>query len=141
VLALITQIRDQLPLRSLKASERRALSGMGDQNRVFVKKVLAVLEQNSDFLPRSFDVDKMRQNMETFERLDSILTALNQLRNLVDSTAIGIGSEAYNQARIAYRYARASEQGATLEAIVGDFGKRYAKKSKKVTASPENSIA
>jgi hypothetical protein len=139
-LSLIAQLRNQLPLRNLKASDRQSLAGMGDQNRVFTIKVLDIVNQHPDFLPPTFNVDKLRQSLTTFERLESILTALNQLRDLVDATAISVGSEAYNQARVAYRYAKASDQGANLEGIVEEMGQRYSRKSKKakVTEASES---
>lgn len=67
ILRLIAQMRDLLPfLQDLTAEERKSLLGMGDKNRIFARKVLEVIQQNPDFLPRSFDVDKFQQNLATF---------------------------------------------------------------------------
>jgi hypothetical protein len=133
-LNLITQLRALIPLQSLKASDRRSLSGMGDKNRIFVTKVIEVIDQNPGFLPQAFEADKLRQAMASYERLNSILMALHQVSALMDATAISLGSEAYDLAREAYRYAKASDQGANLEGIVEDMGRRYARKTKKSKA-------
>ncbi|MGG6265608.1 hypothetical protein ACQ4M3_06330 [Leptolyngbya sp. AN03gr2] len=64
--------------------------------------------------------------------------ALTQLRDLVDSTAIAIGSEAYENALTAYRHAKASGQGASLEAMMAEMSQRFARKPKqKEDKNPE----
>jgi hypothetical protein len=104
---------------------------MGDKNRAFTGKVLNVITQNSDFLPRSFDVEKLRQDLETFDRLSKIQMQLTQLHNLIDATLITTGSDAYNQALAAYRYAKVSDQGASLESMLAEMSQHFAKKTKK----------
>jgi hypothetical protein len=131
ILQLITQINTLLPfLRDLSAEERKSTLGMGDKNRLFAGKVSEVIQQKSDFLPRSFDIDQFHQDLATFDRLSTILMALNQLRDLVDSTAIAIGSEAYENALTAYRHAKASGQGASLESMMAEMSQRFARKPK-----------
>jgi hypothetical protein len=131
-LALIAQLRDQLPiLQDLTAEERKALSGMGDKNRAFAGKVLDVISQNTDFLPRTFDVEQLRQDLAIFDRLSMIQMRLTQLHNLIDATLIGTGSEAYAQALAAYRHAKASGQGASLDAMMSEMSQYFAKKTKK----------
>ncbi|MGG6267508.1 hypothetical protein ACQ4M3_23395 [Leptolyngbya sp. AN03gr2] len=134
ILQLITQINTLLPfLRDLSAEERKSMLGMGNKNRIFAGKVSEVIQQKSDFLPRSFDIDQFNQDLATFDRLSTILMALNQLRDLVDSTAIAIGSEAYENALTAYRHAKASGQGASLEAMMAEMSQRFARKPKQKT--------
>ena len=111
---------------------------MGNKNRIFAGKVLEVIQQKSDFLPRSFDIEQFQQELETFDRLSTILMALNQLRDLVDATTISIGTEAYENALTAYRHAKASGQGASLEAMMAEMAQRFARKPKpKEDGKPE----
>ncbi|NJN86506.1 MAG: hypothetical protein HC881_09580 [Leptolyngbyaceae cyanobacterium SL_7_1] len=132
ILSLVTQMHDKLPfLRDIAAEERRTLLGMGDKNRIFAGKVLEVVLQNPTFLSRSFDIEQFQQDLATFDRLSTILMALNQLRDLVDATTIAIGTEAFESALIAYRHAKASGQGASLESMMAEMGQRFARKSKK----------
>lgn len=141
ILSLITQMHDKLPfLRDIAAEERRTLLGMGDKNRVFAGKVLEVVLQNPDFLARSFNIEQFQQDLATFDRLSTILMALTQLRDLVDATTIAIGSEAYESALIAYRHAKASGQGASLESMMADMGQRFARKSKKKESKKAEAI-
>jgi hypothetical protein len=141
VMSLITQMHDKLPLlRDLAAQERKTLLGMGDKNRIFAGKVLEVVLQHPDFLPRSFDTEQLQQDLATFDHLSTILMALNQLRDLVDATTIAIGTEAFESALTAYRHAKASGQGASLEAMMAEMSQRFARKSKKKEGTKPEAI-
>lgn len=132
LLNLMTQMREKLPfLRDINAEERRTLFGMGNKNRIFAGKVLEVIQQDPSFLPRSFDAEKLQQDLITYDRLSKVLMALDQLRDLVDATTISIGSEAYENALTAYRHAKASDRGASLEGMMAEMSQRFARKSKK----------
>jgi hypothetical protein len=132
ILLLLAQIRAQLPfLRDLTAEERKNSLGMGDKNRVFVGKVLETIRQTPDFLPRSFDIEQFQDNLTTFDRLTPIYQSLTQLRNLVDATMTAFGTETYEQALIAYRHAKASGQGASLDGMMAEMSQRFNRKSKK----------
>ncbi|MCV3214863.1 hypothetical protein OGM63_15280 [Plectonema radiosum NIES-515] len=135
VMDAIATIRQKLPfLVDLTKEERKALPKLGDKSRAFVTKALEVGTQNPDFLPRSFDLDEMRRDMELFEALYPILLSLTQLQELVDDTAVAVGSEAYAAGLMVYNYAKASGKGTGLDSMVNDLGRRFARKTKKVPA-------
>lgn len=59
VMTAVATIREKLPfLIDLSPEERKSLPKMGDKSRAFVSKSLEVATQNSDFLPRSFDIEE-----------------------------------------------------------------------------------
>lgn len=141
IISLITQMHDKLPfLRDIAAEDRRTLLGMGDKNRIFAGKVLEVVLQSPGFLPRSFDIDQFQQDLATFDRLSTILMALNQLHDLIEATTIAIGTEAFERALTAYRHAKASDQGASLDAMMAEMGQRFARKSKKKESKKPGAI-
>jgi hypothetical protein len=128
----IATIKEKLPfLVNLTTDERRSLPKLGDKSRAFVTKALEVAAQNPDFLPRSFDLDEMRRDVELFEELYPILLALSQLQELVDDTTMAVGSEAYAAGLMIYNYAKASGKGSGLESMVDDMGRRFARKPRK----------
>lgn len=132
VMSAITTIKTRLPfLIDLTADERKALPKMGDKSRAFVSKALEVATQNPDFLPRSFDLDEMRKDVQLFEAMYPIVVALAQLQELVDDTTTAAGSEAMAAALQVYSYAKASGQGAGLEGLVEELGQRFARKTRK----------
>ena len=133
VMDAIATIKDRLPfLVDLSVEERKALPKMGDKSRAFVSKALEVAIQNPDFLPRSFDLDEMRKDVQLFEAIYPLVMALAQLQELMDDTYTLVGSEAYAAALQVYNYAKASGQGSGLDAAVDELGQRFARKSKRV---------
>jgi hypothetical protein len=109
---------------------------MGDKSRAFVSKALEVATQNPDFLPRSFDLEEMRKDVQLFEAMYPIVVALAQLQELMDDTYTTVGSEAYAAALQVYTYAKASGQGAGLDSVVDELGQRFARKAKKAKPQP-----
>jgi hypothetical protein len=137
VLDAIKTIKDQMDfLIDLSTQERRELPKMGDKSRAFVSRALDVATQNPDFLPRSFDLAEMRRDVELFEAMHPVMLAVKQLNELVDDTYMAVGSEAYSAALSVYNYAKASDQGAGLDAAVKDLGVRFARKAKAKKAVP-----
>jgi hypothetical protein len=138
VMNAITTIKDKLPfLMSLSVEEHKARPKMGDKSRAFVSKALEVAAQNPDFLPRSFNLDEMRKDIELYEALYPIVLAVTQLQELLNDTHVAIGSEAYAAALQVYTYAKASGKGSNLDAMVDELGQRFARKTRK--AKPQAS--
>ncbi|WP_375510475.1 hypothetical protein [uncultured Nostoc sp.] len=133
VLQAISTIKEKLPfLVDLSSDDRKTLPKMGDKSRAFVSKALEVAAQNPEFLPRSFDLEEMQKDVQLFEALYPVLLSLTQLQELVDDTSLAVGSEAYAAALQVYNYAKASGQGAGLDAVVVEMGQRFARRTVKV---------
>ncbi|HEX3558409.1 MAG TPA: hypothetical protein VHU19_04350 [Pyrinomonadaceae bacterium] len=131
VLAAINTIRTKLPfLVDLSPEERHALPKMGDKSRGFVAQSLDLATQNPDILPRTFDVEEMRKDVDLLSALSPVLTALSQIFELVEDTYIAVGSEAYTSALLVYQYARAGGKGAALDNALDGLGQRFARKSR-----------
>ncbi|MBN3943989.1 MAG: hypothetical protein V7L21_07835 [Nostoc sp.] len=129
VLQAISTIKEKLPfLVDLSSDDRKTLPKMGDKSRAFVSIALEVAVQNPEFLPRSFDLEEMRKDVQLFEALYPVLLSLTQLQELVDDTSLAVGSEAYAAALQVYSYAKASGQGAGLDTVVAEMGKRFTRK-------------
>ena len=135
VLDAINTIRTKLPfLIDLSPEERRSLPRMGDKSRGFVSQALEVATQNEDILPRSFDVEEMRKDVELLAALSPILAALAQLNELVDDTVMAVGSEAYASALLIYQFARAAGKGSALDTALDGMAQRFARKSRGTSA-------
>ena len=132
VLKAIATIKEKLPfLIDLTPEERKSLPKLGDRSRAFVAKALEVATQNPDILPRSFDTEEMRRDVELFEALYPILLSLSQLKELVDDTFLAAGSEAYVAALSVYGYAKASGNTQGLDTALDELGRRFARKTPK----------
>ena len=119
----------------LTPEDRRSLPRMGDKSRTFVNKALEIAVQNPDFLPRSFDIDELKKDVELFEGIYPIWQAITQLAELVDDTKMAVGSEAYVGALLVYNYAKNSPLASGMDGLVDDLGKRFARRSKQTTGA------
>ncbi|HEX8068428.1 MAG TPA: hypothetical protein VF546_00655 [Pyrinomonadaceae bacterium] len=130
MLDAIQTIRQKLPfLLNVTPEERRTLPRMGDKSRAFVTQALAVAEQNEEMLPRSFDVREMRKDVELAQALEPVQTALAQLLELVEDTALAVGSEAYTAGLVVYQSAKQSDKSAALDSALDELGRRFARKA------------
>jgi hypothetical protein len=137
LLAAIETIRTKLPfLIDLSPEQRRSLPKMGDKSRAFVGKALAIAQQNSNFLPRSFDVEEMARDVTLAEALWPVMAALTRLQEQVTDTYTEVGSEAYSAALVVYQYGRNSGDGESLEGLLDDMGQRFARKSRSTKTTP-----
>ena len=109
----------------------------GDRSRNFIDKALEVAAQNPDILPRMFNVEEMRKDIELSQRLQPILLALSQLQEVMDNTVAVVNSEAYAAALSVYGYAKASGKAAALQDTLDELSKRFSRKPA-VSASKTN---
>ncbi|AFY75371.1 hypothetical protein Syn7502_03532 [Synechococcus sp. PCC 7502] len=138
VMAALATIKAKLPfLIDIPAEERKTMLKMGDKSRTFVQKTMELVNQNDGFLPRAFEVEEMRKDVQLLNDLYPMLQAVNQLQELIDDTVMVVGSEAYAAALVVYRYAKDSGLGAGLDGVVDDIGRRFARKSKKAEELPK----
>ena len=129
ILGAIKTIKEKLPfLINLTVDERRALNKPGDRSRNFVDKALEVAAQNPDILPRLFNIEEMRKDIELGQKLQPILLALSQLQEVVDNTAAVVNSEAYASALAVYSYAKSAGKAAALQDTLDDLGKHFSRK-------------
>lgn len=137
VMTAIATIKEKLPfLLSLTMEERKALPKMGDKNQPFAHKALEIATQNPDFLPRSFNLEEMRRDVELFGEMYPIVMAMTQLQSMIDDTYVTVGSEAYASALQVYNYAKASGKDSGLEPLVTELGQRFARKVKREKSQP-----
>lgn len=131
VLAAVQTIRQKLPfLVDLSPEERHKLPKMGDKSRAFVGQALTVATQNEDVLPRSFDVEEFKRDVELLDALQPVAAALAQLYELVDDTLLEVSSEAYASALAVYGYARAGGKGSALDGLLEGMAQRFARKTR-----------
>ena len=125
ILASLQQIQALPFLIGLSNKEKQKLSKMGDKSRSFVDQALNVARQNPDILPSRFDLAEFERDVALFHALYPINTALSKLSELVDSTLIAVGSDAYNSALDIYAYAKMTGGVTGLEELRASLGNRF----------------
>ena len=134
ILQTITSLQTQLPfLLDITPEERQALPKLGDKSKAFVAKALELATQNSGFLPKDFDVEEMRKDVQLYDDLSAIRQAMAKVFELIEDSWIVTGSEAYIAALTIYTYAKNSSVGtAGLDGSIDELGARFARKAKSV---------
>jgi hypothetical protein len=131
VLAAIETIKTKLPfLIDLTPKERQELPKMGDKTQAFVFGVANLVSNDGSFLPRNFDEAVFAKDVALVKALQGIRQELLRLAELVDDTAVAVGSEAYVAALVAYRAAQENGRGEGLDELLDELGRRFAKASK-----------
>ena len=132
----IETIKEKLPfLVGLTVDEIQSLAKIGTRSQTFVDKALEVAAQNPEILPRGFDIEEMRKDVETFRSLTSIRLLVVQLLELLENTQLLVGSEAYSGALAVYTHAKINGKGVGLDTVVDELGKRFLRNFK---AKPED---
>lgn len=130
VLGLVTQIGAQLPLLvDLTADDRRTLPKLGDKSRAFVDQALLVATQNPGIMPRSFDIDAYRVDVEVVRRLEPLVMAVGQLHGRLEDTLLAAGSDAYSQSLLVYHAAKQAGKDGSLEQHLEGLSRRFARKT------------
>ena len=136
VMAAIADIKTKLPfLIDLASDELKSLPRLGGKNLIFTTKALALVKQDSGFLPRDFSVEEMEKDVTLFNRLQEIRTEVAKLAEMVEDTYTEVGSEAYAAALVIY--ANAKRNGANtvgMDDSLDEMSKRFYKKSKAVAS-------
>lgn len=137
VMGLVSQIGAQLPfLIDLTVEDRRTLPKLGDKSRAFVDQGLLVATQNQGIMPRSFDIDGYRSDVEMVRRLEPLVMAVGQLFGRLEDTLLAAGSDAYSQSLMVYQAAKLAGKDGSLEQHLEGLSRRFARKSPATGAKP-----
>lgn len=79
-------------LRGLDPDQRRSLVKMGDKSEAFCRQALVAFTQNSDILPRNFDVEGYQRDLATLEALRPLRQRLARLLERLEDTEMALGA-------------------------------------------------
>lgn len=117
-------------LVDLSRDEIAGLPKMGDRGLPFVLDSLTLGEQDDSFLPRSFDITKLRKDVTLMQQLPPIIAAVEHFLELLKDTQLLVESDAFAAALEIYAAAQRSGKGEALTASLKAMGKRFDRKPK-----------
>jgi hypothetical protein len=133
----LATIKRLLPiLIDLTPEQRHALLKMGEKSESFVRKALEVATEDDSFLPRAFNVEEMKKDVDLYIALSPIFRAVRRLADSLDDTLLELGSEAYTSALVVYKSAKDNGKGQQLDSDLDEMGKKFARKSASVAPTP-----
>jgi hypothetical protein len=129
--SLVDQIEGELEFAvDLNDEERASLPKTGDKRLAFVRTAASVVDMDSDFLPRSFNIPEFVQDVALMNQLVDINLRLERVAQRVNDTLLEVGSEAYVAALVVYKNAKDNGRGEELDKVVDAMGKSFIKKSR-----------
>ena len=127
-LASIKTLDSSLPLLiELTPDQRKSMAHYSDKELGFIQKTLQIVDQNPEVLPASFNKEDLRRDIDTLQKLDSILYALVVLTGKFQDSRFAAASQSISQARTVYQFIKTHNQlTGSLEDAVADLSKQYA---------------
>lgn len=125
----VTAIRALLPfLIDLDTDDRRKLLVMGAGTLGFADDAVDLTRQHGDILPRSFSSEELQRDRALYGQMVRLQNLIDPLKDLIDDTALAVGSDLFQGALEVYTFAKAAGKGTGLEERVKTMGKRFVKR-------------
>lgn len=112
-------------LIALSSDQRQRVVKMGDGSEAFVRKALDVISENMLLMPRNFDVDEMRRDVESHDALHARIVRITQLLEKAHHTDMALGSDAMVAALEGYSFLKSAGKGEGVDALRKLLGKRF----------------
>jgi hypothetical protein len=131
ILASLKTIEDTLPgLVELTPEQRQGMARYSDKDLGFIIKTLRLAEQYPEILPPSFNLDEMRRDVDTLQKLDTILRAMTRITGKFHDSRYAAGSESPGHSRFVYQFVKTHNTlTGGLEDALADLGKKFARKA------------
>lgn len=123
-------------LVALSADRRKRVVKMGDGSEAFCRQALDVMSENAGLMPRNFDLDEMRLDLEAHDALNTRLVRLSKLMEKAHDTETALGSDVMVAALEGYAYLKTAGKGEGVEALRKLLGKRFDNSGRKAEAEP-----
>jgi hypothetical protein len=120
-------------LKNLTAGETRRLTKMGNKNYSFVIKTFEHCESNPEMVPQYVDLNEFRLDIRAYELMRQYYGFLSQLNDLLYHSMMLAGSDAYTNARAAYKSMKVGKDLEIPKAgtIVDDLSARFPGRKRK----------
>lgn len=117
-------------LISLLPEQIRGLAKMGDKSEAFCRQTLAVLNQNRQVVPPSFDLAEALADLAAHEALRDRSLRLARLQRRMDDTVTALGSDIYSASLEGYTLLKVSGRSQGLEDVRKYLSTRFARRRK-----------
>lgn len=125
------------PLLAAITIPGKRLVRMGDGSEAFCRKALDVFSDNIDLLPRSFDVEEIRRDLDSHDALNQRLVRLKRLMEKLHGTEVALGSDAMKASLEGYALLKRTAKGAGIESLCAELGERFENNGPRKPASLE----
>jgi len=127
-LATIKSIDSSMPLLiELTPDQRKSMAHYSDKEFGFIQKTQQLADQHPEIFPTNFNKEDMHRDVDTLQKLDTILYALVVLTGKFQDSRFAAASQSISQARTVYQFIKTHNQlTGGLEDAVADLSRQYA---------------
>jgi len=118
-------------LLALDTYQRRHLTKMGDKSEAFCRQTVDVLGQNTGVLPRNFDYDGLRRDLDALDALRPRLMRLARLYERASDTEMALGSDVMTQSLEGYAFLKVAGKNEGLDNARRALSARFARTAPK----------
>jgi len=106
---MIRQIKENLQItEKLSPKERRSMVSCGENRNAFVEKIIKVAQENSQLLPRTFNLNELTETHNITQNVADIIHEVNELHKQLYDYYQLTGSETYRKALLARKQLQAA---------------------------------
>ena len=125
-------------LLALDTYQRRHLTKMGDKSEAFCRQTVDVLGQNTGVLPRNFDYDGLRRDLDALDALRPRLMRLARLHERASDTEMALGSDVMTQSLEGYAFLKVAGKNEGLDNARRALSARFARSASKAEEAPSS---
>lgn len=123
-------------LVALSADARQRVVKMGDGSVAFCRAALDVISANAGLMPRNFDIDEMRLDLEAHDALNARIVRLTQLLDKAHHTDMALGSDTMVAALEGYAYLKTAGKSEGVDSLRKLLGKRFDGQGQRAAPEP-----
>lgn len=125
-------------LISLAPEDKKYLPKFGPKSLGFVEKAAELGAKMPEVLPKFFDLDELRKDLDLYRKLMSLSQAMDMLNEKLKDTLTEVGAEAYSASLLVYQAGRIhGKDVGSLNEVLDDLGRRFVYRGKRTTATPQ----
>lgn len=110
---------------ALSASTKKTMVKMGDGSEAFCRTAERVMVENVHLMPRGFDLDEMRRDLQAHDALNERIVKLTRLLEQMRGLEMALGSDVMIAALEGYAVLKAVGKGEGVEALKKMLAKRF----------------
>ena len=115
-------------LIALDPKKRQNLTKMGDKSEAFCRQAVVVFSENSEVLPRNFDLQGFQRDLATLDALRPAMVRLNRLTERLKDTDMALGSDLMTNTLEGYAVLKVAGKGKGLDNMRQALSARFARR-------------
>lgn len=125
--AAITELAAALEpmLVSVTRTNKKTMVKMGEASEVFCRQAVDVMQENLHLMPRGFDLEEMRHDLQSHDALNARIVRLTRLLEQARNAEMALGSDVMVSALEGYAVLKAVGKGAGVQALTRQLGRRF----------------